>query len=171
MTLFGSLLTILYFFTPFSINCCFFGHLWDLRTKYVYKKRIFSIFAVIYPLVLHNGDIRTHKWHYLNHYWRFCVLTPFFINFWPFLAPYGTLEPNISIRSGYLVPLWLPIHLYDILVKLEHLSNIICIIIDDFVFSTSFHPILSNFTLNYVKIDLKLIWMDHWILNVHPTYE
>ena len=70
----------------------------------------------------------------------FVFLTTFSINFWAFLAPYGTLEPNISIRSGYLVSLLLPIHLYDILVKLEHLSDIIWIIIDDFMFLTYFSP-------------------------------
>ena len=70
----------------------------------------------------------------------FVFLTPFSINFWPFLASYGTLEPNIYIRSRYLVSLLLLIHLCYILVKLDHLSDIIWTIIDDFVFLTYFSP-------------------------------
>ena len=72
----------------------------------------------------------------------FVFLTTFSINFWAFLAPYGTLEPNISIRSGYLVSFLLLFHLYYILVKLEHLSDIIWIIIYDFVF-------LFHFSVNF----------------------
>ena len=73
----------------------------------------------------------------------FVFLTRFSVNFWPFLASYGTLEPNISTGSEYLVSLLLLIHLYFILVKLEQLCDIIWIIIDVFFLSPRFAPLLT----------------------------
>jgi len=87
-------------FVPFFCQfLAFFGLLWDLRTKYFHRKLIFSVLIVTYPLVLHIGEIRAPQWHYLDHYWRFCVFLPPFPSNFGFLATYGTLEPNISIGS------------------------------------------------------------------------
>ena len=96
-----------------------FGQFWPFLASYkniesnisIVKKWIFSIFIVTYQLVLHTGEIRAPQWHYLNHYWWFCVFDPLFVNFWLFFSSYGTLEPDISIISGYLVSLLLLIYL------------------------------------------------------------
>ena len=72
----------------------------------------------------------------------FLFLTPFLLNFWTFLDNYGNLKPNNYIKSRHLLSLFPPIHLYYILVRLEHLSVRICILIADFLFLP---PFLLNF--------------------------
>ena len=66
---------------------------------------------------------------------RTCIFDPFFSLILNILDLYGTLKPNNSIRIEHLL---LPIHLYYILVKLEHTCDCNRAIMDYFLFLTPF---------------------------------
>ena len=83
-----------------------FGQFWPFLASYkniesnisIVKKWIFSIFIVTYQLVLHTGEIRAPQWHYLDHYWWFCVFDPFFCQF------FGLLW---DLRTKYFYNKWI----------------------------------------------------------------
>ena len=153
------------FLIPYSINC------WPFLASYGILQPNISVgseYLVSLLLLTHLYYILVKLENFSDIIWTiivdFMFLTLFSINFWPFLTSYETLEPNISIRSGYLVSLWLLIHLFYILVKLEFLSDIIWIIIDDFVFLTHFPSIFGLFCLLW---DLRTKYLyKKWIFSV-----
>ena len=63
------------------------------------------------------------------------------VHFWPpspsfchFFDLCGPLKPRNYLKSARFVLFLLPIHFFNILVKLEHVNGVICIIIDNCVF-------------------------------------
>ena len=64
----------------------------------------------------------------------FVILTPIYRHFWHFSYLLESLESHSSSRSTCFVLFLLPIHFFNILVKLDHVNGIICIIIDNCVF-------------------------------------
>ena len=98
-------------------------------------------------------------------------MTPLLPHFWPFLDIYGNLEPNNSMKIMHFVFILSLIHLYYILVKLEHLDDVIGVVIDDFLFLTqlfaSFLDIYGNLKPNN---SMKMMYLVFLLALIHLYY-
>ena len=94
------------------------------------------IILITYPLTLHIGEVKALHWHYLHHYWQFCILDTLQRYLCPFCDLCENLEYRNYFRSTWFVSLLLPFQIYYILVKLEHFNSIISIYIGNFMFLT-----------------------------------